>query len=119
MKIKPDKLASEITKALRTYTSEVEKDILKVEEKVASDAVQRLRTNSPEDTGDYRKGWRMKREGKKIVIYNATDASLTHLLEKGHAQRGGGRVAPRVHIAPVEEKAIDEFITGVEKVVKR
>ena len=42
-------------------------------------------------------------------IYNKTDYQLTHLLEKSHLTRNGGKTTPQVHIAPVEEQCIREF----------
>lgn len=118
MAIKVDQLANEISKSLREYTTEVEEGLEEVKKEVAKEGVKQLKKTSPKLTGDYAKGWRVKRVGTAQVIHNATDYQLTHLLEKGHAKRGGGRVPPKVHIAPVEEKVIEEFEKRVEKVIR-
>ena len=44
---------------------------------------------------------------------------LAHLLENGHAKRGGGRTAPIVHIKPVEEWAIEEVQKTIKEEVER
>ena len=51
-----------------------------------------MSANSPKDTGDYKKGWRIKQDKarKSIIVHNATDYQLTHLLEHGHVKRNGG-----------------------------
>lgn len=69
------------------------------------------RDNAPKNTGAYAKSisYRVKRNGDEATaeIGSATMPGLPHLLEKGHAKVGGGRVAPRVHIAPAAEDAFD------------
>lgn len=111
-------LANEIAQALSDYTSEVEEGIEKAKVEVAKETVGRLKQTSPKKTGQYRKGWRTKKVGTAQVIHNKTHYRLTHLLEKGHAKRGGGRVAAIPHIAPAEDKAIRDYIEEVERMIR-
>lgn len=121
--ISVDQLATEIAKGLAEYTQDVVEGIDEASNKIASKAVKKLKADSPKDSGEYAKGWGRKTEKKfgetnTIIIYNKTKPGLTHLLEHGHAKRGGGRVEGKPHIRPVEEMVIEEFTTEVEKVVK-
>ena len=68
-----------------------------------------------EKTGKYSKGWGQTKQKDSIIIHNKKRASLTHLLEKGHAKRNGGRVAPIKHIEPVEEFIKKEMVNRIEK----
>ncbi len=43
---------------------------------------------------------------------------LAHLLEFGHAKRGGGRVPGKAHIAPAEEKGIRELEQEIQKALE-
>ncbi|MFD1204014.1 HK97 gp10 family phage protein [Sporosarcina contaminans] len=118
-KVKISEISTAIVRHLQEYTTEVEEGLEKEKEKAAKDGAKTLKATSPKGpTGKYAKGWRAKRDGKAWVIYNATRYQLAHLLEKGHAKRGGGRVPGKVHIAPVEEQVIDQFEKGVEKVIR-
>ena len=79
-----------------------------------------MEDTSPVRSGEYRKSWAAKktldRSGKlTVTVYNRKKPGLTHLLEKGHAKRGGGRVEGTPHIAPAEEYAVDEL----EKRIRR
>lgn len=83
---------------------------------VARDSTKKLKQTSPVGkTGKYSKGWRYTVDRGRLTV-NATiygdkpTYQLAHLLENGHAKRGGGRVQPVVHIAPVEEWAADEVV---------
>ncbi|MDC2866515.1 HK97 gp10 family phage protein [Bacillus sp. BP-3] len=111
-------LADEIVRQVATYTREVEEKVEVSKVEVAKKGVGELKQKSPKLTGDYRKGWRVKKVGKDVVIHNATDYQLTHLLEHGHVKAGGGRVAAKPHIRPVEEIVVSEFISKVEEAIR-
>ncbi|CDN36857.1 MULTISPECIES: HK97 gp10 family phage protein [Bacillus cereus group] len=110
--------ASELARELQRYANVVEEELLKAQEEVSDVAVEKLKQKSPKKTGAYRKGWRKKKEGNGVVIHN-TQGQLTHLLEKGHAKAGGGRVPAKVHIRPVEEYVIDELPRRIERAVQQ
>jgi hypothetical protein len=111
-------LSKEITKALTEYTQEVTEGLEKAKKDIAKETAKELKKTSPKLTGDYKKGWSVKKVGTAQVVHNRTDYQLTHLLEKGHAKRGGGRVAAIPHIRPAEQRAIEEYVEQVEKVIK-
>lgn len=110
--------ASEINRELQRYAGVVEEKLEDEIEEISDIAVGKLKQGSPKKTGGYRKGWRKKKEGKGVVLHN-TKGQLTHLLEKGHAKAGGGRVPEKVHIRPVEEYVIDELPRRIERVVQQ
>ncbi|MEB8803867.1 hypothetical protein CN936_02260 [Bacillus cereus] len=110
--------ASDLARELQRYANVVEEELLTAQEEVSDVAVEKLRQKSPKKTGAYRKGWRKKKEGNGVVIHN-TQGQLTHLLEKGHAKVGGGRVPAQVHIRPVEEYVIDELPRRIERAVQQ
>lgn len=111
-------LSKEISKVLTEYTQEVTEGLEQAKKDVAKDTVKELKRTSPRREGDYAKGWAKKKVGNAEVVYNRTNYHLTHLLEKGHAKRGGGRVAAIPHIRPAEQRAIDDYVKQVEKVIK-
>lgn len=117
-----DDIAKEITKALKDYTKEVEDGLEDAKKDIAKETVQNIKHNVQSSglvlTGSYLKGWTKKKTRNGYVVYNRTDYQLTHLLEYGHAKRGGGRVKGFPHIRPAEEQMIDDYTKAVEKVIK-
>ena len=119
-----DQLANEIAKGLKEYSQDVIEGIDEASERIAKNAVKELKAESPKgETKKYSRGWTVKTEKKygetnSHIIYNKNKPQLTHLLEHGHAKRGGGRVEGKPHIRPVEEQVINEFTAEVEKVIK-
>lgn len=114
-------LSVEINKILEDYGDKVADNIKEVTKKITQQgakAVKANASNSFKGTGQYAKGWSAKTEEDYFsatgIIYNKTPG-LPHLLEHGHANRGGGRTPGRVHIGNVESDLIREF----EQAVKR
>lgn len=107
--------AEDVRTALWHYTQDgVIPAMYEAINEVSREAVKKLKDASPRgDTKKYYKGWTRKMDGKRItvgaVVYGKSGTyQLAHLLENGHAKRGGGRVDPKEHIAPVEDWAVKE-----------
>lgn len=117
-------ISAAIMKELETYSNDLVERINVSSKKCANKLKREIQQNSPEKTGSYKKGWRVKQVYKshtlsQYVVHNATDYQLTHLLEFGHAINGGTkRVKAIPHIAPAEEKIANEFLSEVEKIVQ-
>ena len=119
-KIKIDELSKVVMKELKEFAN-VERETIEREAlKTAKETAEELKRISPKRTGDYAKDWSYKnvvRTSTKAssVVYNKKHYMLTHLLENGHAKRGGGRVEGKVHIATAEEQAIKNFEERLKK----
>nr|WP_237566203.1 HK97 gp10 family phage protein [Oceanobacillus massiliensis] len=79
-----------------------------------------IKKNAPVDTGKYRDSWTVTKQKEsssslELVVHSKTRYQLAHLLEHGHAKRGGGRVAGKVHIAPAEELGERELVQNIER----
>lgn len=112
-----ESLAVEISAMLEEYAEEVAEDMKNEAKEVAKEVVKELKETSPVGSGyggHYKDGWKAKVEKEtsqslRIRVYNKKKPGLTHLLEKGHAKRGGGRVEGIPHIAPAEKHAKEEY----------
>ena len=127
-KVNVDQRAAAIGEILEAYPKEVQEQINASGDEIAKEAVKQLKADSPKRKtkgGAYAKSWTYKTEpsgnmgAKKYIIHNAKHYRIAHLLEKGHAKRGGGRVEARVHIKPIEDMVIKEFTKKVEEAAKK
>lgn len=116
-KISIDDLAKTIESEVRNWTKDVVDDIDDITNDITKIGVKTLRVTSPKRRGDYAKNWTYQKlkNGERVIFQKSPTSRLTHVLEKGHAKRNGGRVAPQVHIAPVEEELVSNYINRVEK----
>lgn len=119
-----DTLAADVMKILDDYEADVTKLTKEEAKKVGQKGVQSLRSSSGVfgGTGKYASGWRStveeNRFGAKSTLHNARLPGLPHLLENGHAKRGGGRVHGTVHIEPVERELDRVFTQDLEAALK-
>lgn len=100
-------IGMQIDEILTEYADRVKETAQKDIKAVAKESVQKLKATSPvgdgKQKGRYASGWTSKKDGDGMVVYNRTDAGLTHLLEYGHNLRQGGRWGGSPHIKDVEE----------------
>lgn len=119
-KIKLQDLSKKIVEICKESTEETIKQTWEAAENAARTAVEDLRKNSPKRTGEYSKNWTYTKQNDGYVIHQKGKTyRLTHLLEKGHAKAGGGRVKGYPHIAPEEKKAVAEYLSDVERRIQK
>lgn len=115
-----DDLADEIMKGLTEYASlatDTMKDAVKESGKLVKKEIVK---NAPVKTGRYKKSFTVTKTKEdantlEVTVHSKNRYQLTHLLENGHAKRGGGRVSAIPHIAPAEEKGIRDLKERIER----
>lgn len=110
-----ERLQADVSAILEEYGEEVAEHLDEVTKDIGKKGAKALRSSSSGSfggSGKYARGWTYEVEesrlGTTVTLYNRTPG-LPHLLENGHAKRGGGRVPGRSHIAPVEAELIDAY----------
>jgi hypothetical protein len=114
-----DNLAEEVMKGLSEYSELADSAMKKAVRKTATSVKKEISANAPSDTGAYAKSWTTKKTAEnshtlQMTVHSKNRYQLAHLLENGHAKRGGGRVEGKPHIAPAEkngELLLESLIT--------
>lgn len=117
-----DDLAAEIIDGLTEYKDMVTADMKKAVRKAGQSVKKDIQANAPKKTGAYSKSWKVSTtketsESLELTVHSPKKYQLAHLLEKGHAKRGGGRTKAVPHIAPAEESAVKQLESDIEKVI--
>ena len=115
-----DNLADEIMKGLTEYADLTDESMKKAVRKTATSVKKEISANAPKNTGAYAKSWTAKKTKEnshslEMTVHSKNRYQLAHLLEKGHAKRGGGRVSGRPHIAPAEENGVQMLEKLIEE----
>lgn len=115
-----DNLAAEIMKGLTEYKDLATADMKTAVRKAGKSVKKDIQANAPKKTGAYSKSWTVKTtketsESLELTVHSPKKYQLAHLLEKGHAKRGGGRTKAIPHIAPAEEKAVKELEADIKR----
>ena len=123
MSIKIDDLAKEVMRGLDEYADVTTEQVKKAVRKAGNTVRREIQENAPKNTGDYAKSWAVKkvRESShtlELVVHSKNRYQLTHLLEFGHCLRNGGRTRAMPHIAPAEEKGIEQLEKMIERDIR-
>lgn len=121
--VKVSELADAINEGLKEYADLAVEEMKTAVRKSAKTVKDNISSGAPERTGRYAKSWRTKATKETsdaliITVHSPTRYMLAHLLEFGHAKRGGGRVRAIPHIAPAEQHGMEELEERIERALK-
>lgn len=112
MAVEMKDFAITISQVLDGYGTDVREAVAGAVEKTGKKALKVVRQKSPVKTGEYKKGWRVKKsrgglshDQAEVTIYNAKKGWLTSMLENGYQKSSGGRVEGIPHVRPAYEEA--------------
>lgn len=115
-----DQMAEALARTMAEYaelSNEVMKGcVVEVSQSVKED----IQGNAPVRTGKYKKSWAAKKVQENansltMAVHSRDRFQIAHLLEHGHAKRGGGRVQAVPHIAPAEQRGAEELTAKMER----
>ena len=107
-KVSINGLADAVVEELTGYNRLAEETMKKAVTKAGQTVRKEIQSGAPVKSGKYAKSWRTKKTKEssralEVTVYSPSRYMLAHLLEHGHAKRGGGRTRAFPHIAPAEE----------------
>ena len=116
-------MAHVIMEGLQEYADLATEDMKAAVKKAGNKAKSDVQAGAPVKTGKYKKSWAVKTtkenaNAMEVTVHSRNRYQLTHLLEFGHAKRGGGRTRAFPHIAPAEEAAAELLVREVEAALK-
>ena len=116
-------MAAAINEGLEEYADLSAQGVKSAVRKSAKAVKEQINSSAPVRTGRYAKSWAVKTTAESSqsleqTVYSPSWYMLSHLLEKGHAKRGGGRVRAIPHIAPAEEMGIEMLEGLIEKALQ-
>ena len=122
-KVSIEQMADAIEEELLKYNNLAADEVKKAVKKAGKTTKNDINGSAPVRTGKYAKSWRSKvtaedSQSISVTVHSPTRYMLAHLLEHGHAKRGGGRVRAIHHIAPAEEHATTELVRDIENALK-
>jgi len=122
-RVRIDQMAHVIIEGLQEYADLATDDMKAIVKKAGNEAKKDIQANAPVKTGKYKGSWTVKTtketsNAMEVVVHSKNRYQLAHLLEFGHAKRGGGRTRAFPHIAPAEAKAAELLEKEVERALK-
>ncbi len=118
-----DDMTAEIMKGMTEYAELADAEMKKAVRKTATKVKNEIAANAPVKSGRYKRSWTAKKTKEnshtlQMTVHSKNRYQIAHLLEHGHAKRGGGRVAAIPHIAPAEQHGEETLTKLIEKALK-
>lgn len=118
-----NQLSAAVMEAVREYADTATEEVKQAVTETGDTVRDEIRQNAPKDTGRYARSWTVKKtketsQSLTVTVHSKDHYQLAHLLEFGHAKRGGGRVAAQPHIAQAEEHGIEQLEEKLRKALE-
>lgn len=122
-KVSIGNMADAIMKELNEYADATSEDVKTAVKNAAKTVRTEIQNGAPVKTGAYRNSWSIKTmsetsQSLNVTVHSRNRYQLAHLLERGHAKRGGGRTPARPHIAPAEQIGMEQLERDIERSLK-
>jgi len=119
-KVSVDQLADAVAEILDEYAETTELGMKKAVRDAGNTVKKAISEGAPVKTGKYAKSWAVKTTKEtanalEVTVHSRNRYQLAHLLEHGHAKRNGGRTRAIPHIAPAEEKGMEQLERDIER----
>lgn len=124
IRVRVDQMADAIAQSMAEY-AELSGEVMKECVIETSKAVKKdIQNYAPVKTGRYKKSWAAQKiqenaNSLTMVVHSRNRYQIAHLLEHGHAKRGGGRVRAIPHIAPAEQRGAEALVSQIERGLTR
>lgn len=122
-KVSIDAMADAVMRELNEYADTTADGVKAAVQKAAKTVKSEIQAGAPVKSGAYKKSWSTKNTAEsshklEITVYSRNRYQIAHLLEHGHAKRGGGRVSAKPHIAAAETAGIEELEQEIERCIR-
>jgi hypothetical protein len=119
-RVSVDQLAEAVMEGLTEYNKLATDTVKKAVKKAGNTVKNEIKGSAPRKSGKYAASWRTKTTKEsstslQVTVYSPSRYMLAHLLEHGHAKRGGGRVRAIPHIAPAEAVGEQQLEADIRK----
>ena len=123
-RVKIDGMAAAIMEGLQEYADLATDDLKKAVREAGTSVKKDIQANAPKRTGAYSKSWTVTTTKEtsnslELTVHSKNKYQLAHLLEFGHAKRGGGRTKAQAHIAPAEELGEKQLEQDIERALQK
>jgi hypothetical protein len=121
--VKIDQMADAILEGLSEYVELANSELKKAVKKGGQTVKRDINSSAPVRTGKYSKSWRTRVQTEtanslSVLVYSPDRYMLAHLLEFGHAKRGGGRTRAFPHLAPAEAHGIQQMEEQIKRALQ-
>ena len=118
-----DALSEAVMEQLDEYRELATDEMKKAVKDAGKTVKDEINGSAPVKTGRYAKSWKSKTTAEsysdiEVTVYSPKRYMLAHLLEHGHAKRGGGRVRAISHIKPAEEIGEEQLERDITRALK-